>query len=97
MERFFAKFFGFLFDNMYWCYPMFASLFPLLLAFNFFRLLLINGLEYFANLGIAYISYSTHTLFEYSLYWKICIWRSKHSQVFYTLSEFSFGTRVGTL
>ena len=46
---------------------MFASLFPLLLAFNFFRLLLINSLEYFANLGIAYISYSAYILFEYKL------------------------------
>ena len=28
--RFFAKFFGFLFDNMSWCYLVFASLFPTL-------------------------------------------------------------------
>ena len=27
-ERFFAEFFGFLFDNMSWCYLIFASLFP---------------------------------------------------------------------
>ena len=35
VERFFAKFFGFLFDNTCWCYLVLASLFPLLLAFNF--------------------------------------------------------------
>ena len=27
-ERFFAKFFGFLFDNTSWCYLVFASFFP---------------------------------------------------------------------
>ena len=28
VERFFAMFFGFLFDNTSWCYLVFASLFP---------------------------------------------------------------------
>ena len=37
-ERFFAKFFGFLFDNTCQCYLVFASLFLLLLAFNFYWL-----------------------------------------------------------
>ena len=30
VERFFAVFFGFLFDNTSWCYLVFASLFPTL-------------------------------------------------------------------
>ena len=29
-ERFFAEFFDFLFDNTFWCYLVFASLFPTL-------------------------------------------------------------------
>ena len=32
-ERFFAEFFSFLFDNTSWCYLVFASFFPTLLAF----------------------------------------------------------------
>ena len=32
-ERFYSKFFGFLFDNTSWCYLVFTSLFPTLLAF----------------------------------------------------------------
>ena len=34
-ERFFAEFFSFLFDNMCRCYLAFASLYPLLFAFNY--------------------------------------------------------------
>ena len=44
-KRFFIEFFGFLFENTCRCYLVFASLFPLLLAFNFCLLWLINGLE----------------------------------------------------
>jgi len=40
-------------------------------------------------LGIAYISYSVHILFEYKLELENLFLGSKHSQVFYTLSEFS--------
>ena len=29
-EKFFAEFFGFLFDNMFWCYLVFVSIFPAL-------------------------------------------------------------------
>ena len=34
-ERFFAKFFGFFFDNTSWCYLVFAFLFPYPLCFTF--------------------------------------------------------------
>ena len=42
-ERFFAEFFSFLFDNTCRCYLVFASLFPLLLSFNFYWLWLIKS------------------------------------------------------
>ena len=47
------------------------------------------GLEYVTNLDIAYISYSTHILFDYKLVLVIFILGSKRSLVFYTLFELS--------
>ena len=44
-ERFFAEFFGFLFDNMSWCYFVFASFFPALLAFILLLIFDEYGLE----------------------------------------------------
>ena len=38
-------------------------------------------------MGIAYIYHSAHILFEYKLVLVICNWGSKHSLVFYTLSD----------
>ena len=43
-------------------------------------------------MGIAYILYSADTLFKYKLVMEYLYWGSKHSQVFYTLSEFSHST-----
>ena len=44
---------------------VFTSLFPYSLSFNVF---VINfGLEYFTNLGLAYIHHSAHILFVYKL------------------------------
>ena len=40
-------------------------------------------------MDIAYILYSAHTLFEYKLALEILNLGSKHSEVFYTLSELS--------
>ena len=46
---------------------MFASLFPTLFVLIAAMFVINYGLECFANLGIAYSSYSTHILFEYKL------------------------------
>ena len=46
---------------------MFASLFPTLFLLIAGVFVINYGLEYFANLGIAYNSYSVHILFEYKL------------------------------
>ena len=46
---------------------VFASLFPTLFLLIATMFVINYDLEYFANLGIAYISYSTHILFEYKL------------------------------
>ena len=45
MEKFFVEFFGFLFDNMSWCYLVFAPLFPYSLSFIVYCCLLAYGLE----------------------------------------------------
>ena len=69
---------------------VFASLFPTLFLLIAAVFMINYGLECFANLGIAYIYHSTHQLFKYKLcVGKFWIWGSKHSQVFYTLNEFS--------
>ena len=47
------------------------------------------GLECATNLDIAYISYSTHILFDYKLVLVFCNWGSKRSLVFYKLIELS--------
>ena len=44
-KRFFAEFFGFLFNNTSWCYLVFASLFPYSLSFIVDCCLLAYGLE----------------------------------------------------
>ena len=44
-KRFFAEFFGFLFDNTSWCYLVFASLFPYSLSFIVYCCLLAYGLK----------------------------------------------------
>ena len=67
-KRFYAEYFGFLFDNTLLCYLcVFISL-------PFFFYLLITavfvikyGLKYVTNLVIAYISFSTYILFDYKL------------------------------
>ena len=46
---------------------VFASLFPTLFLLIAAMFVINYGLECFANLGIAYSSYSTHILFEYKL------------------------------
>ena len=66
-ERFFAEFFGFLFDNTCLCYLVFASLFLTLFLLVATMFVIYSGLECFANLGIAYIYHSAHQLFEYKL------------------------------
>ena len=69
----------------------FLSLYLLIVA-----VVVINfSLECFTNLDIAYISYSTHILFNYKLVLAFCNWVSKHSLVFYTLIELSIGIRAG--
>ena len=47
------------------------------------------GLECVTNLDIAYISYSTHILFDYKLVLVFCNWGSKCSLMFYMLFELS--------
>ena len=70
-ERFFAEFFGFLFDNTCRCYLWFS--FRQRLSFLTLYLLIvvvfviIYGLEYFTNLDIAYIHHFVHILFVYKL------------------------------
>ena len=68
---------------------MFASLFSTLVLLIAAVFVINYGLECFANLGIAYISYSAHTLFEYKFVLDNLYLGSNHSQVFNTLSEFS--------
>ena len=68
---------------------MFVSLFSILVLLIAAVFVINYGLECFANLGIAYISYFAHTLFEYKLVLDNLYLRSKHLQVFNTLSEFS--------
>ena len=46
---------------------VFASLFPTLFLLIVVVFVINYGLECFANLGIAYILYSAHILFEYKL------------------------------
>ena len=53
------------------------------------------GLECVTNLDIAYISYSTHILFDYKLVLVYCNWGSKRSLVFYMLFEFSYWYQSG--
>ena len=45
VERFFAEFFGFLFDNMSWCYLVFASLFPYSCALHLLFVIYVYALE----------------------------------------------------
>ena len=45
VDRFFAEFFGFLFDNMSWCYLVFSSLFPSLYDFPLLFIVVEYGLE----------------------------------------------------
>ena len=67
VERFFAEFFGFLFDNITMlslCLHLSSLTLYLLITIVF----MINfGLEYFTNLGSAYIHHSAHILFVYKL------------------------------
>ena len=66
-ERFFAEYFGFLFDNMCRCYLVFVSLYPLLFASNYCCVMIKLWLRVVCILGIAYIYLSAHILFEYKL------------------------------
>ena len=61
-ERFFTEFFGFLFDNTSWCYLVFASFFPTLLAFILLLIFVEYGLEYFYRLLARIYSYSALSL-----------------------------------
>ena len=45
VERFFAEFFGFLFDNMSWCYLVFASLFPYSCTLHLLFVIYVYALE----------------------------------------------------
>ena len=45
VERFFAEFFGFLFDNMSWCYLVFASLFLYSCALHLLFVIYVSTLE----------------------------------------------------
>ena len=65
--RFFVEFFGFLFDNRAGVIFVLPSLFLTLFLLIAIVFMVNYGLECFANLGIAYISYSAHILFEYKL------------------------------
>ena len=47
MERFFTKFFGFLFNNMSWCYLVVASLFPYSCALLLLLVVHVYALEQF--------------------------------------------------
>ena len=44
-ERFFAEYFDFLFDNISWCYLVFASLFPALYDLHLLLIMLAYGLR----------------------------------------------------
>ena len=45
MERFFAEFFDFLFDNTSWCYFVFVSLFPYSCALHLLLIVHVYALE----------------------------------------------------
>ena len=68
VERFFAEFFDFLFDNTCRCYLCVCISLPFTLYLLIAVVFVINyGLEWFTNLGLAYIHHSTHILFGYKL------------------------------
>ena len=67
LEGGFSPNYLFLFNNTYWCYPYVCTVYLLITAVFVIN----NGLEYFTNLGIAYIRHSSflipHILFLYKL------------------------------
>ena len=61
VERFFAEFFGFLFNNTCWCYLVFASLYPLLFAFNYYCIVIKLWLRVVFLFGYSlYLSFNTY-------------------------------------
>ena len=64
-KRFFAEFFGFFFENTCRYYLAFASLYPLLFAFNYYFVMIKFWLRVVCS--IPYIYHSAHILFEYKL------------------------------
>ena len=94
-EKFFAEYFGFLFDNTSPGYLCVCISLPLLFLLITTMVVINFGLECFTNSVLAYIYIPhIHCLFI-SLCWYF--WGSKRSLVFYTLIEHSIGIRVGTL
>ena len=59
VERFFTEFFSFLFDNMYWCYLMFASLFPYSCALLLLFIVHVYELEQYQLLALIYSYFRT--------------------------------------
>ena len=68
VERFFAEFFDFLFDNTCRCYLCVCISLPFTLYLLIVAVFVINyGLECFTYLVITYIHHSAHILFAYKL------------------------------
>ena len=96
-ERFFAEFFGFLFDNMSWCYLVFASLFPYSCALHLLFVFHVYALEQYRFFVHIY-SCSALSLSQCkSNLAVIFIQEFEQALVIYHKSKLSIGIRAGTL